>query len=306
MKRRATYSLLFLAGFLVLDRGLAAGLLWALETTETGEAAGRGRYSIRRGRAAEVVLFGSSRMRHHLDPSIVGERTGLDTFNAGVNGQGVVYAAALQAAMLDGEGSSQLHVLNLDAADLFDLRAGRAHVLSPLGLRYPSIDEVLGRFDLGYELKVIASRSYRFNSMVFPIAANFGKAAPSDDDGFAPLPVRRVPTVAPPGDLPTGECPQCVAAIEDFVHRGREHGVEIVFVTSPVLFPSTARQRWAHGEFASLSRRLEVLWIDGQELGDWSRDDFSDAYHLNENGSAVLSTLVAAELERLGQDAGSK
>jgi len=82
--------LIFTVLLFSFDRGLASILERIHDNTKRGEGAGLVNFALEQ--SPQMLILGSSRAKHHLDPSILAARTSMTTFNCGINGQGLLYA----------------------------------------------------------------------------------------------------------------------------------------------------------------------------------------------------------------------
>src|SRR6266699_3997963 len=77
----------------IMDIALGASLGWLYRKTNTGESGGLINDALSRN--AQVLLLGSSRMRHHAMPALLNRKLSLTAFNAGLDGQDFLYAVML-------------------------------------------------------------------------------------------------------------------------------------------------------------------------------------------------------------------
>src|SRR5215468_161154 len=97
----------------IVDIALGASFGWLYRKTHTGEAGGFINDAL--SRHAQVLLLGSSRMRHHAMPAVLNRKLSLTSFNAGMDGQDFLYAMMLFDLWQRSNAPPKAIVLNIDS-----------------------------------------------------------------------------------------------------------------------------------------------------------------------------------------------
>ena len=304
---------LFLLGALCIDRALGLTLERVADRVTasdnpTGVAAANW---VLAQDDAEIIVFGSSRAKHHFDPRVLEAELGVPAINAGIAARGIAYARMVQAELLRTGTRARLFILQLDPVELFDPARHRAMALAPWYGRNPEVDAILKGSSQFAPVK-LQSHAYRFNGKLLHLLLDMRKPAPGPARGFVPL--AGALTEIPP---PTGRGAlhhEFTGTIDDrrgdlhrgFVRAARTRGIEVVFVLGSRLrgadpapgtqyaaavtyFRELARQEGAH--FAPLS---DVEFPRFREPGK-----YRDWLHLNGPGAVELTGLLADEVRRL-------
>src|SRR5882762_8341552 len=170
----------------ILDITLGASFGWLYRKTHTGESGGLINDAL--SRRAQVLLLGSSKMRHHAMPAVLNRKLSLTAFNAGMDGQDFLYAVMLFDLWQRSNPPPKAIVLNIDS-DSFeksDEELQRAGVFSFYYDNSPLVRQILNERSRFERVKFL-SRAYRANGKVFAIGKNlFAHPAPNFD-GFDPL-----------------------------------------------------------------------------------------------------------------------
>ncbi len=312
MWRRAIISsLIFIAGLVIIDRAVGLLLRSALTKVKTGETVGLINRACDQS-DAEIFIFGSSRAVHHIDPRVLTRELGYTAYNAGCDGQGILYGRMLQSLLLDRENSAKLFILHTEPRDLYRQDATRASMFAPYYGRNPDVDEILegaGRF-AGFKLQ---SWIYRYNSLIGPIVRNLSFPNEKGYDGFVPLDgtmqaheleeqARRNA-----GETPPEIRPELIETYRDFIATAREHGVQVVLVTSPRFEhrdrgaddPEEHDAGPARTAYTALAREecVPYLAVDGTAHPSFQDPEFfRDRSHLNSRGSTLFTELLAREI----------
>src|SRR3954464_1271964 len=110
--RRVTTLIAVVALVVIVDMTLGASFGWLYRKTRTGESGGLINDAL--SRDAQVLLLGSSRMRHHGMPAVLNRKLSLTAFNAGMDGQDFLYAMMLFDLWQRSHAPPNSIVLNID------------------------------------------------------------------------------------------------------------------------------------------------------------------------------------------------
>jgi hypothetical protein len=290
----------------IMDIALGASLAWLYRKTHTGESGGLINDAL--SRDAQVLLLGSSRMRHHGMPAVLNRKLSLTAFNAGMDGQDFLYAAILFDLWQRSNPPPKAIVLNIDP-DSFqksDEELQRAGVFSFYYDDSPLVRQILNQRSRFERLKFL-SRAYRANGKVFAIGKNlFAHPAP-DFDGFEALSGCLSPqTVGAQCDsIPTltefwSLKVECFKHLADYCTK---HGTRLVLVQSPRCGEDPrAHDAWVNVLSQFLASYPDVEFVDLSACAhpDVFRDKtelFKDGSHLNADGAEIFSTMLAEALQ---------
>ena len=295
---------LFVVLAVVLDLAFGMLLLSAHEACRSGATSGGvSRWALDQTEA-QVVIFGSSRARHHVVPAVIERELGLRSVNVGLDGQGLRYARLMEILLIERLTGPRLFILQVDEKELFEPPTGREMVLAPL---YGTSEAFDAAFTDGMPLRrlKLVSHAYRFNSLVLPLLTNLLTPRPVREGGFDAL--DGTMSVAPSGVSRRSTAPlreDGLALVRDFIDGARRNGIEVVLFLGPRLQsgrdPESAFDR-ASGALADVARSTGATFVPlGEEASPVFRDpaSYSDANHLNRTGALALSTLLAKEARR--------
>ena len=303
-----------LGALVLLDRGVGLCLEQVLARVRGGQSGGQIVAALEH-RDVDVLVFGSSRARRHVDPAVLERERGLRAFNAGAPGQTLAYARMLEALWLARGGHARAFALQVDVGHLFVDTSARASVFAPFYGESPVVDGILAGTSRLARWK-LRSRAYRYNSVALPLVARWltGRAEQTAD-GFAPLRAHMSPeragAVGPPWAPPPragggfAPLPQAETWLRGFVRDARAAGVRCLIFLGPRFrgayapHPSeeigrAALARWVEeegGTFLPLDERQHPEFLDASL--------FADPGHLNARGAERLSVVLADALASL-------
>jgi hypothetical protein len=304
---RRLYTLLGVTALiLIMDMMLGASLSCLYRKTDTGESGGLINDAL--SRHAQVLLLGSSRMRHHAMPAVLNRKLSLTAFNAGMDGQDFLYAMMLFDLWQRSNAPPKTIVLNIDP-DSFqksDDELQRAGVFSFYYDDSPLVRQILNERSRFERLKFL-SRAYRANGKVFAIGKNLFTHLALDFDGFEPLsgclspqtvgaPCESIPALTEFWSLKV----ECFKWLADYCGK---HGTRLVLVQSPRYREDPrAHDAWVHVLSQFLASYPDVEFVDLSTCAhpDVFRDKadlFKDGSHLNAHGAEIFSTMLAEALQ---------
>lgn len=290
----------------VLDLVLGVSLDRLYRRTRTGESGGLINDALSRN--VQVLLLGSSRMRHHAMPAILNRNLSLTTYNAGMDGQDFLYAMMLFDLWQRSHAPPKAIVLNIDS-DSFEKSDEELQRTSVFSFYYddsPMVRQILNERSRFERLKFF-SRAYRANGKVFAIGKNLLTHLDSDFDGFEPLSGHLSPETvpAPQGSVPT--LPEfwflkveCFQRLADYC---KQHGTRLALVQSPRYREDPhAHDAWVDvlSQFLANYQSVEFVDLSTCAHPDVFRDKpelFKDGSHLNAHGAEIFSTMLADALQ---------
>jgi hypothetical protein len=306
MRRRLFIFIGVAALIVILDMALGASLGHLYRKTQTGETGGLINDAL--SRHAQVLLLGSSRMRHHGMPAVLNRKLSLTAFNAGMDGQDFLYAVMLFDLWQRSNPPPAAIVLNIDS-DSFeknDEELQRAGVFSFYYDDSPLVRQILNERSRFERLKFL-SRAYRANGKVFAIAKNLFTQPEPDFDGFEPLSGQLSPETVPARHETTPTLAEfwslkveCFKRLADYC---TQQGTRLVLVQSPRFREDKhAHDAWVNVLSQFLASYPDIEFVDLSTCAhpDVFRDKpelFKDGSHLNAQGAEIFSTMLAEALQ---------
>ena len=239
-------------------------------------------------RTADVLILGPSTANHHYDCKIIEDSLGMTCFNAGRDGQNIIY----DAMVLDGfltRCTPKLVVVDVTHSTLSDTWMSSLNDFNCYYGSLQPIDDIIDSIGSPIERIKRMSNIYRYNkTWEWLLNARFAKTA-EDLDGYRPLEVKEIK-----GLKSTNESSQFVMAeecrhyLDRIIDICKEKNVKILFTISPTLIID-------EGNFAKDVN--DVLQKKGLWLMNWNGDTtytnhpelFYDKTHLNAKGAAAFT-----------------
>jgi hypothetical protein len=258
---------------------------------------------------ADILITGSSRAVYHYDPSVIQKATGRSSYNIGLNGSQIDMQVARLRTYLAHNRKPTLIVHNLD---LFTFQVSHGEVYDP-GQYIPYLREETLYAPLRkihpqiWKARALPLYGYVVEDLRFTwvsgLGALLGRMPPEDRplgfsgrhlvwtaefDEFRALHANGVRVEIEPDG---------VRALEELIHTCRDQGIELMFVYSPEyreMKDLTLNRSELFGRFRELSVKNGILFIDFSDSEvSAHRENFYNSQHLNEDGAATFSRLLA-------------
>lgn len=261
-------------------------------------------YSIKKD-SSDVLIMGSSHANRHYIPEIFEKKLGITSYNAGVQGQQIIFITALQEMILKRH-KPKLIILNIDQDWMYESKEAyeRLADLHPYYWDYKTeLDPVLSLNTRFHTLKLLF-RSYQTNSSIVHVIKYF--LQPQEDfNGYRPLYTKM--DKPKPSDLSivnfeikTEESQRIdsnfIIMFKDFINNTKKNNIGLIFVISPHI---------SHSYGGKVNRSLELMKSialkDNIPLIDFSNSKafneqyqlFNDPSHLNNDGAILFSNSLA-------------
>lgn len=299
-------SLILVVVAIILDWGMGRGLGALYRMTNSGELGGLINGALRS--RADVLIVGSSRAKHHISPRVLSESIPGLIYNAGVNGQDFLYGVMLLDLWSTRQPAPRIIVWHVDPKSLVhsNQELQKASIFSAFYGESERVREVILRRSRLERLKYL-SQSFRYNGKVLPILKNLLVKEDVRSDGFVALTGTLQVAGATEGGSQSdvGVAPPDAIKLrylDEVVAYCRRNGSRLVLVHSPMLVESgLERAAWIDQVRGVVDRYGDVEFLDLSERSfpqvfSGHPELFMDPTHLNGQGAALYSRLLAKEL----------
>lgn len=296
--------ILFFLGLLIVDQSIGYVLARISPTIKTGSAIGEINVGLEKD-DVDLIIFGSSRAKHHLDPAVVEEMLGMPGYNVSRDGLGIFFARMMQGIFLERGNEASHYLMVADPKQVYRANPGRAWALLAHHLGNPVIGALAERSEVERRAK-LHSRAYRFNSKILPMLGNLGSSSESDGNGFLSLhgALAGIPEGVPtylPDSIPGVVDEEVLKVYGEFVRAGVSHGIKVSVIVGPRLRKDSMSEKEANAieliravveESGGVFRSMDE--VEYPEFADASL--YRDVAHLNQAGAEMFSRIVAREV----------
>ncbi len=252
----------------------------------------------------DIVILGSSRALRHYIPEVIEEKTGLSVFNAGQNGQYLLYAYTLEQLLLSRYAPG---IIVLDVLPSFIIKTDKTgEEFDRLATLSPFIDngEVRAMLTRGsmFEGLKYASHMYRYNSKILSILENYRSHPENVDNGYEVIGDSRY-FDRNPFILDTVQHVEIdsfkLSLLHKFIMDAKGRNVKVVASFSPVSRPVSSRVDSVLQIYGDIFNQHNVPFINfaASEFNHYHNLDwFIDIIHMDGLGAEQFSRDFADRL----------
>ena len=239
-------------------------------------------------READVLILGPSTANHHFDCRIIEDSLGLTCYNAGRDGQNIIYDAMVLEGFLT-RCTPKMVVVDVTHSTLSDTWMSSLNDFNCYYGFLKPINDIIDSIGSPVDRMKRLSNIYRYNkTWEWLLNAKIAESA-EDLDGYRPLEVKEIK-----GLMATKESgkfvmdERCRHYLDRIIDACQKRNVKVLFTISPTLMID-------EGNFAKDVN--DVLQGKGMELMNWNGDTtytnhpklFYDKTHLNAKGAEVFT-----------------
>jgi hypothetical protein len=260
---------------------------------------------------AEIFVFGSSHAHRHYNPRIISSVTGLNCYNVGTKGQGILFNLAVQEEIFNRH-VPQITILNIDPKILYQNPKlyDRLADLLPYYRKHKSLAKHLnlrGPFEK-YKLK---SNLYPYNSTLAHIIY-FHLVPQKDISGHRPLigniKPRKINNVTLKledqynSDSKVPEKPldqNFMNAFNTFIDNCRNYGSRLILIASPNYSGDSYNNDNSFNQIRKIieDKGIEFYNFSGHSIFKLNEEYFHDLQHMNKQGAGLFSKMIAEKIQ---------
>ncbi len=292
----------FLLILLIVDFTFGAISQYVFFNQKTGKFA-RATHAIEQTNA-KILIFGSSHAHRHYVPEMFEKELQTSSYNAGAEGQQLLYHTALQKMILK-RTKPDLIILNIDEDFLYGSQAAYDR-LSDLHPYYDNhrkeLKPILALQSRFVDVKLFF-KSYQTNSTLVH-AIRYYLAPQTDFKGYRPLygklnasdKLKEVET----DEIETKIDQNFVNAFTSFIATAKDNNIKLVMVTSPNLIKKEHLDNESFRMMKEIIKKKNITMIDffNSERFLDKYELFHDSSHLNNEGARLFSSLLAKEIKK--------
>lgn len=296
MKRFIINILFFFAIVAVADIGV--GFAGSYFQTHSKNGVTRKTNDLVKNDCHDILILGSSRACHHYDAPFMSDTLGLDVYNAGFDGNGVVLSYGLLAMILE---RYQPKLVVFDVEPAFDINVYTAdnnhkRYIGPLKPYYKDVyvKQVIKDVSTEEWYKT-HSGMMRYNTTIITKAADCINGRTDINKGYIPLYGANIIESKASGSTPTiDDFKLCY--VEKLLHLAQKHDVPIIVVASPKYGMKSSE---SVRPVQIICKRNGVPFIDYYADAEFMqhKEWFKEQMHLNANGARVFSSRMIGEIK---------
>jgi hypothetical protein len=249
---------------------------------------------------ADILILGSSRANHSYVPDVIEEKSGQTCYNAGRDGNYILYNYAVFKAITK-RYNPKMIILDISPDELgySVTEYDRLSLLLPYYQTHPEIREILNLRGPLEKIKRI-SHIYYYNSLILQIArGNLGNHSVKEADmkGYLPLFKKmKYGTIDTLTHRINSIDENKIRALEDIISTCKQKNINLVFVYSPIW--SIIQNSSANQRINDMCSENGIRYLNLSNL-PWFIDKpeyFADLSHLNDEGARIFSAMLVNKI----------
>ena len=291
MKKYLVKIGLFFLIIIVLD--IVWGIVFQYMNDHSKGGGIKSRYYVCKEASEEVLIFGSSRAKHHYVPDIIEERLGMTCYNAGEDGNGIIYSYGALLMILSRYTPKYIIYDVFPAYDInSDDNIKHLDFLKPY-YKEPGIDSIFWRVNPRTSL-MMNSSLYRFNTSCVKIFGSYLHPIENYPKGYKPL-FKEKTEEGSHGIEPVGQAETDTLKLyyfERFIQLAQNYGVKVICCVSPVYYGYS--KDYNYEPIMGLLQKYNVPFFDFSQDLQISNEHsyFEDDVHLNDKGAHLFTNKV--------------
>lgn len=249
----------------------------------------------------DVLILGSSRAHHHYDTPFLSDTLGLDVYNAGFDGNGVVLADGVLEMVLN-RYKPRLVLFDIEPAfdvNVYDKDNHHTRYIKNLKPYYreEGVSEIIKDVSVE-EWRKVQSGLIRNNTEILGMLVDNVIDRGVERSGFQPLKgeMEKEPEPKVPKDVVRDSFK--LAYIEKLIRLCQENDVPLILVGSPKYGQKNSEALQLVKEIA---KKYDVRFLDYYAEPSFMahKEWFKEPMHLNSEGARVFSKMIAQEISEL-------
>lgn len=255
----------------------------------------KNRYYVCKESNEDILVFGSSRAKHHYVPSIIEDSLNMTCYNTGEDGNGIIYCYGMLKMILQ-RYSPEVILYDISDYDLFaDDNMKYLDLLKPY-YNESGIDSLFWSVEPKTRI-MMCSNLYRYNTSFLRIFGNFIYPIVYGSKGYSPLYkiMDYEPVIKDYEQMPVDTLK--LFYFNKFVETSKRHNIKLICCISP-LYKAPVINRYE--PLKNICENNDILFLDfnTDTVLINNRNLYQDRAHLNEDGAQIYTSKLVEELKK--------
>lgn len=293
MKKYLIKITLFFVAVAVLD--VLFGVACQYMNSHSKGGGVKSRYYVCKESKEDVLVFGSSRAKHHYVPDVIEDSLGMSCYNTGEDGNGIIFCYGV-LKMITQRYTPKLIIYDVTGFDIYeDDNMKYLDLMKPF--YYESgIDSIFWSIEPKTRFMML-SNLYRFNTTCLRIVGNYIHPTINYPKGYSAL--HKIMDYEPEvnnGDLREIDSLK-IKYFEKLIHLTKVNGIKLVCCVSP--FYNAPFEADAYKPIIQLCDNYDVpfIYLGADEAISCNKKYFQDKTHMNDSGSRLFTGKLANQIK---------
>lgn len=290
MKKYLINILLFFIAIAALD--ILYGLACQYMNDHSKGGGVQSRYYVNRESKEDILIFGSSRAKHHYVPDVIEDSLRMTCYNAGEDGNGIIYCYGV-LKMVTERYAPKIIFYDVTRFDFIkDDNTKYLDLLKPYYYEH-GIDSIFWSIEPKTRVMML-SNLYRFNTTCFRVFGNYIRSTANAPKGYSPL--FKTMDYEPEFIVPDQNTPALdnikLSYFERFIQLCQSYGIQLVCFVSPS-YKAYSNEDYYY-PIIQLCEKSGTPFYYMEAVSDISSDRsfFQDKTHMNDRGARMYTQKV--------------
>lgn len=295
MKKYLVKILLFFIAVAVVDILFGYACQYMNDHSKGGGI--KSRYYVCKESNEDVLVFGSSRAKHHYVPDIIEDSLNMTCYNAGEDGNGIILSYGF-LKMITRRYSPKLIIYDVSGFDIYEDDNMKYLDLMKPYYHEPGIDSIFWAVNPKSRIMMV-SNLYRYNTTCLRVLGSFIHPMNNYPKGYSPLTktMDYEPVVKDKKNVDVDDLK--IHYFEEFIQLSKSKGINLICCVSPSYKEPKDSEHYKPIEL--LCARQGVPFLNYAASPDISSEKqfFKDRTHMNDRGARFYSSMLMVIIEEL-------
>lgn len=250
---------------------------------------------------SQILIFGSSHANRHYIPEVFEKELNKTCYNAGVQGQGIIFHNVLQKIILN-RTKPELIILNIDYNWLYENNSAYERLSDLYPYYWNNRDIIKPSLSINSKLMdyKLLFKAYQFNSTLIH-AIRYFVSPQKDFNGYLPLsgemqkPDNINGNTVKPKNQESSLDSNFILAFRSFIHSAKENNIRLQIILSPNLENRDLSKDKSMIALKSIIQTEKITLINLFEDAEFRSQYhlFNDKSHLNDDGAIIFSKKIS-------------
>lgn len=293
MKKYIRNILLFFIAIVVIDQLFGAVCQYLNDNSKGGGI--KSRYYVCKESNEEVLIFGSSRAKHHYVPDIIEDSLSMTCYNTGEDGNGIIMCYGF-LKMITRRYIPKVIIYDISGYDIYqDDNMKYLDLIKPYYYE-PGIDSIFWKVAPKTRLMML-SNLYRYNTTCLRVLGNYLLPMDSYPKGYSALyktmeyePEMKKNAIKAVDDLK-------LYYFEKFIKLVKEKGIHLICCVSPIYRAPKLGEKYEKIEKLCKHYDVPYLYCGAEESIFEQKKFFKDRTHMNDKGARYYTSKLMSVIK---------
>lgn len=295
MKKYLIKIVLFFVAIAVLD--IFFGVVCQYMNDHSKGGGVKNRYYVCKESSEDVLVFGSSRAKHHYVPDIIEDSLGMTCYNTGEDGNGIILSYGY-LKMITQRYSPKLIIYDVTGFDMYeDDNMKYLNLMKPYYYE-PGIDSIFWTVNPKTRFMML-SNLYRYNTTCLRVLGNFIHPMTNYPKGY--LALHKDMDYEPEFKEENEKCVDNLKTqfFEEYIKLAKNKGVALVCCASPYYKAPQNDSNYEPVKQLCEKHNVPFLYYGACPEISPEKQYFQDRTHMNDNGARLYTSQLVSVIKRM-------